>query len=142
MAQQYDVAIVGGGPAGLSAALILGRSQRLVIVLDHQKPRNYAAHPVHSFLGLDGVEPAKFSRKRGQARFWHTRIVFGRGCRRRRAIRDSCCGRRRNCCNRDQRRNYRRGLWVAANTSFIAIAITESRTTRTGFAMIIGFHSV
>jgi len=56
---RYDVAIIGAGPAGLSAALVLGRCRRHVVVLDHGKPRNYAAVAVNSYLGLDGIEPAK-----------------------------------------------------------------------------------
>jgi thioredoxin reductase len=59
----FDVAIVGGGPAGLSAALVLGRSCRRVIVCDHGKPRNYAARAVHGYLGLDGIEPAELRRR-------------------------------------------------------------------------------
>jgi thioredoxin reductase len=64
MNEPYDVAIIGGGPAGLSAALVLGRSRRRVIVCDHGEPRNYAAHAVHGYLGLDGVLPAEL-RKTG-----------------------------------------------------------------------------
>jgi thioredoxin reductase len=64
MSELYDAAIVGGGPAGLSAALVLGRSRRSIIVCDHDKPRNYAATAVHGFLGLDGVPPTEL-RKRG-----------------------------------------------------------------------------
>jgi thioredoxin reductase len=66
MNEQHDVAIVGGGPAGLSAALILGRSRRRVVVCDHGRPRNYAAAAVHGFLGMDGVAPSEL-RKRGVA---------------------------------------------------------------------------
>jgi len=54
----FDVAIIGGGPAGLSAALLLSRSRRRVVVCDHGRPRNYAAKAVHGFLGLDGIEPS------------------------------------------------------------------------------------
>jgi thioredoxin reductase len=61
----FDVAIVGGGPAGLGAALMLGRSRRRVVVCDHGKPRNYAAKAVHGFLGLDGIEPSEL-RTRGR----------------------------------------------------------------------------
>src|SRR3954465_13266294 len=60
MVKNYDVAIVGAGPAGLSAALILGRSRRRVIVFDHNQPRNYAAQAVHGYLGLDGIQPQRF----------------------------------------------------------------------------------
>jgi thioredoxin reductase len=56
----FDVAIVGGGPAGLSAALVLGRSRRRVVVCDHGKPRNYAAKAIHGYLGHDGISPAEF----------------------------------------------------------------------------------
>jgi thioredoxin reductase len=53
----FDVAIVGGGPAGLSAAVVLGRSRRRVVVFDDGKPRNYAAQGVHCYLGQEGIEP-------------------------------------------------------------------------------------
>jgi thioredoxin reductase len=53
----FDTAIVGGGPAGLSAAIVLGRSRRRVVLLDHCQPRNYAAQAVHCFLGHDGIAP-------------------------------------------------------------------------------------
>jgi thioredoxin reductase len=53
----YDAGIVGGGPAGLSAALLLARSQRRVAVFNHGKPRNHAARAVHGYLGLDGIKP-------------------------------------------------------------------------------------
>lgn len=58
MTTDYDVAIVGGGPAGLSAALVLGRCCRRVIVFDHGQPRNRVAHTVNCFLGAEGVSPA------------------------------------------------------------------------------------
>ena len=55
-----DVIIVGGGPAGLSAALVLGRCRRRVLVCDTGQPRNAASHPMHGFLTRDGVEPSEF----------------------------------------------------------------------------------
>lgn len=54
---EYDVIIVGAGPAGLSAALILGRCCRKVLVCDSGKPRNTVSHGVHGFLTRDGILP-------------------------------------------------------------------------------------
>ncbi len=56
-ADSYDVAIVGGGPAGLSAALSLARARRRVIVLDAGHPRNSVAAHMHGVLGHDGMPP-------------------------------------------------------------------------------------
>lgn len=56
----YDVVIVGAGPAGLSAALILGRCRRSVLVCDTGKPRNAASHALHGYLTRDGMNPREF----------------------------------------------------------------------------------
>lgn len=58
----YDVIIVGGGPAGLSAALVLGRCRRRVAVCDAGSPRNAAARRLHGYLTRDGTEPAEILR--------------------------------------------------------------------------------
>ena len=58
----YDVIIVGGGPAGLSAALVLGRCRRSVLVCDSGRPRNAASHGLHGFITRDGIEPKDFLR--------------------------------------------------------------------------------
>jgi thioredoxin reductase len=55
--ETYEVAIVGGGAAGLSAALVLGRARRRVIVIDAGGPRNAAAAHMHGFLSRDGTPP-------------------------------------------------------------------------------------
>jgi thioredoxin reductase len=56
--EQIDVAILGGGPAGLQVALVLSRTRKKIIVLDDpEPPRNAASHGVHGFLGLDGLLP-------------------------------------------------------------------------------------
>lgn len=54
----YDVVIIGGGAAGLSAALLLGRARRRVAVVDAGEPRNARAAGVHGFLSRDGMPPA------------------------------------------------------------------------------------
>jgi thioredoxin reductase len=57
--EQIDVAILGGGPAGLQAALVLSRTRKKIVVFDDlEPPRNSASHGVHNFLGLDGLLPA------------------------------------------------------------------------------------
>jgi thioredoxin reductase len=57
---KYDVATVGGGAVGLSAAVVLARTRRHVVVLDAGKPRNALAAHVHDFLSRDGMQPAGF----------------------------------------------------------------------------------
>ncbi|OUC80645.1 NAD(P)/FAD-dependent oxidoreductase [Gordonia lacunae] len=54
---EYDVAIVGGGAAGLSAATVLARSLRNVVVIDAGQPRNAPAAGAHNVLGQDGISP-------------------------------------------------------------------------------------
>jgi thioredoxin reductase len=58
----FEVLIVGGGPAGLSAALILGRCCRKVLVCDAGTPRNWASRAMHGFITRDGISPTEFRR--------------------------------------------------------------------------------
>jgi thioredoxin reductase len=58
----FDVVIIGGGPAGLNAALILGRMGRPVLLADDGQPRNAPSAAVHGFLSRDGADPADIRR--------------------------------------------------------------------------------
>lgn len=57
----FDVLVVGGGPAGLSAALMLGRCRRRVLVCDLGQPRNRRSRALHGYLTRDGIEPTAFN---------------------------------------------------------------------------------
>ena len=55
----YDVVVVGGGVAGLSAALTLARARRAVLVVDAGRPRNAPAAHLHNYLSRDGAAPSE-----------------------------------------------------------------------------------
>lgn len=63
----YDVIVVGGGPAGLSAALSLAHFRRSALVCDAGEPRNRTSPAIHDFLGLEGITPRELL-ERGRAR--------------------------------------------------------------------------
>ncbi len=62
MTDPYDVIIVGGGPAGLSAALVLGRCRRQICLVDAGRPRNERAHGAHGIFTRDGTPPEELRR--------------------------------------------------------------------------------
>lgn len=74
----WDVIVAGGGPAGLSAALVLGRSRRRVLVIDAGKPRNRFAGHVHGLLGQEGVSPGELL-ERGRAEAEGYGVEFASG---------------------------------------------------------------
>ncbi len=55
-----DVIIIGGGPAGLNAAVVLGRCRRKVLLFDTGSYRNSYSHGMHNYLTSDGVAPLDF----------------------------------------------------------------------------------
>ncbi|KAB3537529.1 pyridine nucleotide-disulfide oxidoreductase [Bacillus safensis] len=61
-----DCAIIGGGPAGLSAALVVGRGRKQVIVFDDELPRNRVTQESHGFITNDGMTPFEI-RRAGEA---------------------------------------------------------------------------
>ena len=72
----WDVAIIGGGAAGLSAALTLSRARRSVIVIDGGQPRNAPAAAAHGLIGLEGVNPLELLvTAREEARSYGAKIV-------------------------------------------------------------------
>jgi thioredoxin reductase len=77
-----DVTIAGGGPAGLSAALVLGRSLRHVVLIDEGKPRNAVTRRSHGFMTRDGTEPEQLRmlareelRRYETVDLWHDTVV-------------------------------------------------------------------
>ncbi|MEV7979677.1 NAD(P)/FAD-dependent oxidoreductase [Streptomyces sp. NPDC086519] len=60
MTDTYEVVVVGGGAAGLSAALVLGRARRRTLVVDAGEPRNAPSAHMQGFLSRDGMPPAEF----------------------------------------------------------------------------------
>ncbi|MDR2323090.1 MAG: NAD(P)/FAD-dependent oxidoreductase [Microbacterium sp.] len=71
----YDAIIVGAGPAGLSAAHLLGRARRSVLVIDGGEPRNRFASAMHGVLGIDNLPPAEL-RARGRAELEPYDVTF------------------------------------------------------------------
>jgi thioredoxin reductase len=77
--ETYDVAIIGGGAAGLSAALVLGRARRRVVVIDAGTPRNAPASHMHGFLSRDGTAPTELLRvARDEVRHYGVELVDDR----------------------------------------------------------------
>ena len=74
----YDVAIVGGGPAGLTAAMWLARYLRSVVLVDSGDPRNWQTRGVNGYLGLPDVTPAALrGAGRQEARRWGAALIDG-----------------------------------------------------------------
>jgi thioredoxin reductase len=75
----YDVIVVGGGPAGLSGAVALGRALRSVLVVDAGEPRNAPADGIHNYLTRDSITPAEFAAAgRDEVRRFGGEILDGR----------------------------------------------------------------
>ncbi len=78
VALPFDVVVIGGGAAGLAAAIALGRSRRRVVVVDASEPRNAPAEEAHNVLGQEGVSPRELlARGRAEAKSYGVSIVDG-----------------------------------------------------------------
>lgn len=124
---QWDAAIIGGGPAGLSAALLLGRCRRRVIVIDDGAPRNQAAKASHGLFTRDGAAPAALRRSgRAELRRYPT-VTLRRGT----AIRlDGTRGRFRIACAD--------GTALAARRVLLATGVIDHLPEVAGLAPLYG----
>jgi thioredoxin reductase len=75
----YDAVIVGGGPAGLSAALVLGRARKRVLVVDDNRPANAVSQGVGGLLGHDRVKPADLRDSGRRQLREHANVEFRHG---------------------------------------------------------------
>ena len=75
---RYDVVVIGGGAAGLSAALVLSRARRRVLVVDAGAPRNAPASHMHGFLSRDGLPPGELlAHGRNEVKSYGGEIITG-----------------------------------------------------------------
>ena len=66
----YDCVIIGGGPAGLTCAIFMGRYRRRVLLIHDNRPRNYASRAIHGFLGQHDIPPGELlTRGRAEAEY-------------------------------------------------------------------------
>ncbi|GLB64181.1 methyltransferase [Dietzia sp. NCCP-2495] len=78
LTDRWDAIVIGGGAAGLSAALMLGRARRRVLVVDAGEPRNRFAAHMHGVLGDDGTDPAELLRRgRHELSAYHVTVRRG-----------------------------------------------------------------
>ncbi|MEV0050255.1 NAD(P)/FAD-dependent oxidoreductase [Saccharopolyspora shandongensis] len=76
--ETVDVLVIGGGAAGLNAALVLARARRRVLVVDSGEPRNAPAHQVHGFISRDGTPPAELlATGRAEVEHYGGRVAAG-----------------------------------------------------------------
>jgi thioredoxin reductase/SAM-dependent methyltransferase len=78
MNEQWDAIVIGAGPAGLSAALMLGRARRRTLVIDAGNPRNRFAAHLHGVLGNEGTPPGQFL-ERGRIEISGYGVAFREG---------------------------------------------------------------
>lgn len=75
----FDVIVIGGGPAGMAAALALGRVHRTVVLLDAGEGRNHAADAVHNFITRDGTPPQEIRRIGSEELAGYPTVEFRKG---------------------------------------------------------------
>src|SRR4051812_45545217 len=78
MARSFDVAVIGGGPAGLTAAIWLSRYLHSVVLIDGGDPRNWETRGIHGILGFHGIRPSELrGRGRDECRRFGAELVDG-----------------------------------------------------------------
>ncbi len=115
--EHADIAVIGGGPAGMQAALVASRAGKKVVVLDDPAPsRNAASHGVRNFLGLDGLLPGEIREVA-----WQQIAVYQSAVLHRARVMDLC---------------------READGQFLITAADETRLLATKVVLAVGYHDV
>ena len=113
-AKNYDVAVVGGGPAGLTAALWLARYLHSVVLVDSGDPRNWKTRGVNGFLGESGIKPAQLrGHGRAECEKYGVRLV------------DDCVDKATNVNGDSFELTLNGGEVIVANRILLAIGIKD-----------------
>lgn len=128
----WDVIVVGAGPAGLNAALVLGRCRRTVLMIDSGKPRNDVSHALHGFLTRDGIPPAELRRIGREQIAQYRSVTFMDG-----TVVDAARSNGGFCVNTSD------GRWFSTRKLLLATGVVDALPEIDGFKELYGvavFH--